>query len=142
MLISDIAREGRIPKKFLEIILLELRNQGFVNSRKGRGGGYYLTSQASEVNMADIMRLIDGPIALLPCATHRYYERCPECRDEETCGIRNVIQEVRDHTVKILKKSTLAEIMIREGKLHQRKTAGRRGMPRPGKKSSPRFGRA
>lgn len=121
MTIAEIATKERIPKKFLEVILLELRNQGMLHSMKGRGGGYYLMKDPREISMAVIMRLFDGPIALLPCATHLYYERCKECKDEHTCGIRSVIQEVREHTVRMLKKSTLQEIMDREKKLGDQK---------------------
>lgn len=119
ILISQIAREQHIPQKFLEAILLDLKNAGILNSKKGRGGGYYLIKTPQEVNMADVMRLFDGAIALLPCVTHRYYERCEECRDEATCGIRDVFQEVRNETVNILKRSTLAEIMSRETRLRE-----------------------
>jgi len=118
---AEIATEERIPKKFLESILLELRNQGVLHSVKGKGGGYYLMRDPRDVSMAMIMRLFDGPIALLPCATHVYYERCKECKDEYTCGIRSAILEVRDQTVRMLKKSTLEEILSRERKLRDQK---------------------
>jgi Rrf2 family protein len=131
--IAEIAGEEKIPKKFLEAILLELKNQGMLNSVKGKGGGYYLRMDPEEINMAKIMRLFDGPIALLPCATHMYYEKCKECKDEDTCGIRSVIQEVRDQTVMMLKKSTLAEILLRERRLREQKArmlgGGRQSMP-------------
>lgn len=117
VLIKDISSEENIPKKFLESILLELKNAGILNSRKGKGGGYYLTKSPSEVNLAQIIRLFDGALALLPCVTYKYYEKCEECKDEMTCGIRSVIKEVRDQTVKILKNNTLADILEREQKL-------------------------
>jgi Rrf2 family protein len=117
ILISEVAESERIPRKFLEAILLDLKNAGFLNSKKGKGGGYYLIKKPEDVNMADIIRLFDGAIALLPCATFRYYERCDECKDEETCGIRSVIQEVRDQTVRILKDNSLADIIDREKRL-------------------------
>ncbi len=119
--IAEIASQERIPKKFLEVILLELRNQGILHSLKGKGGGYYLMKDPREISIAKIMRMFDGPIALLPCATHMYYEPCKECKDEDTCGIRSVFQEVRDRTVKMLKKSTLREVMLREQKLQEQK---------------------
>ena len=119
--IADIAAEERIPKKFLEVILLELRNQGILHSLKGKGGGYYLLKDPREISIAKVMRLFDGPIALLPCATHMYYEACKECKDEDTCGIRSVFQEVRDQTVRMLKRSTLREVMLREQKLRDQK---------------------
>ena len=115
--ISRIAESENIPRKFLEAILLELRHAGMLNSRKGKIGGYYLQQSPEEINIADVMRLFDGPIALLPCVAYKYYERCEECVDEETCGIRSVFSDVRSETVKTLKKATLAEIMKRSEKL-------------------------
>lgn len=117
VLISSIAEEQNIPQKFLEAILLDLKNAGYLNSKKGRGGGYYLIKDPEEVNLAEIMRLFDGPIALLPCVTYRYYERCEECKDEETCGIRDVFLQVRNETVEKLKASNLAQIIDRESEL-------------------------
>ncbi|SDK44079.1 Rrf2 family protein [Catalinimonas alkaloidigena] len=114
ILISEISERENIPKKFLEAILLDLKNAGVLGSKKGRGGGYYLLRDPAEVNLADVIRLFDGALALLPCVTYKYYERCEECRDEETCGIRDVIAQVRDQTVKILKDNTLADIIRRE----------------------------
>jgi Rrf2 family protein len=114
VLISEISEKQHIPKKFLESILLDLRNAGILNSKNGRGGGYYLLRSPEEVNMADVIRMFDGALALLPCVTYKYYERCEECKDEETCGIRRVIKEVRDQTVNILKNNSLADIIRRE----------------------------
>jgi len=97
--------------------LLELKNAGILKSKKGKGGGYFLHKAPDEVSLADIMRLFDGAIAFLPCVTYQYYERCEECVDEETCGIRDVFQDVRDESVRVLKASTLANIIERENKL-------------------------
>lgn len=115
ILISEISKEGNIPKKFLEAILLDLKRAGILNSKKGKGGGYYLIKDPEEVNMADVLRLFDGALALLPCVTYKYYERCEECTDELTCGIRRVMQQVRDETVRILKDATLASVLASEG---------------------------
>lgn len=114
ILISTVATEQNIPQKFLEAILLDLKNAGILNSKKGKGGGYYLARNPDDVNMAQVMRLFDGAIAFLPCVTYQYYERCEECSDEAICGIRDVFKEVRDSTVGILKHATLSEIMKRE----------------------------
>lgn len=114
ILISDIAKNERIPKKFLEVILLELKNHGLVSSKKGKGGGYYLIKPPEEVNLADIIRLFDGAIALISCVAYKYYESCHFCKEEKTCGIRAVIKEVRDESVKILKRNSLADILRRE----------------------------
>lgn len=114
LLIGDIAKHENIPKKFLEAILLDLKNAGILGSKKGRGGGYYLIKSPDDVNMADVVRLFDGAIAFLPCVTHRYYERCEECKNEHTCGIRSLFKEVRDQTVNLLKNNSLADIIARE----------------------------
>ncbi|SFQ48247.1 RrF2 family transcriptional regulator [Parafilimonas terrae] len=125
--ISRIAESENIPRKFLEAILLELRHAGMLNSRKGKTGGYYLQKTPEEINIADVMRLFDGPIALLPCVAYKYYERCEECIDEETCGIRSVFSDVRAQTVKMLKGATLAEIVSRSEGL--KKEISRRKKP-------------
>ena len=116
ILIGHIAHQENIPKKFLEGILFELKNAGIVNSQRGKNGGYYLIKDPQEVHLAQIMRLFDGPIALIPCVTYQYYESCPECADEKSCAIRKVFKQVRDVTVEILKGCNLAE-MIRIEKL-------------------------
>jgi Rrf2 family protein len=117
ILISNIAKSEHIPQKFLEAILLDLKKAGMLASKKGKGGGYYLLKSTKEINMADVVRLFDGAIALLPCVAHKYYQRCEECVDEETCGIRDVFSDVRNKTVQLLKKATLDEIVKRENRL-------------------------
>lgn len=112
-----IAEAQHIPLKFLEAILAELKNARIVNSHKGKYGGYSLNGSAEDINMAMIARLFDGAIALLPCATYQYYVRCEECIDERTCGIRDVVIEIRNETVKRLKEATLANIILREKSL-------------------------
>lgn len=118
ILISEISEKENIPKKFLEAILLDLKNAGILNSKKGKGGGYYLLKRPEEVNMATVLRLFDGALALLPCASYRYYERCVECKDEDACGIRNIFLEVKQETVNILKRNTLADILVFEQGRH------------------------
>jgi Rrf2 family protein len=117
VLIDEVSKHERIPKKFLEAILLELKNQGILGSKKGKGGGYYMLKEPKEVSLDAVMRIFNGAIALLPCTSQYYYERCDECKDEATCGIRDVFKEVRDKTVEILSKCTLADVMQREGNL-------------------------
>ena len=114
VLINTISERGNIPKKFLESILLELKNTGVLGSKKGKGGGYYLLKAPEEVNLADVIRQFEGAIALLPCVTFRYYEPCPHCKDEATCGLRSIIKDLRDEMVNILKKSSLRDILERE----------------------------
>ncbi|MCD6205327.1 MAG: Rrf2 family transcriptional regulator [Candidatus Marinimicrobia bacterium] len=117
--IGVIAEEEKIPKKFLETILRELKNAGILTSVKGRNGGYYLSRDPEEVNLATIIRLFNGPIAFIPCVTYLYYEACDVGKEEEYCGIRSVFKEVRDATVEIFKQATLAEIIRREDMLHR-----------------------
>jgi Rrf2 family protein len=117
--IQDISEGQHIPKKFLEAILLELRHAKVLESKKGKGGGYYLIKNPAEVNLMEIMRLIDGPIALLPCVSLNYYQHCDECKNEKTCGIRDSLIGVRDETLKILSNSTLAKIVKREKQLRK-----------------------
>lgn len=117
--VSRISAEQNIPLKFLESILTELKNARILNSKKGKYGGYSLNGNPEEIHMAKIMRLLDGAIALLPCVTFEFYERCEECIDEETCGIRQIAMEIRNETVERLKNATLAEIIKREKKLKQ-----------------------
>lgn len=118
--IQDIAESQRIPKKFLEAILLELRNAKVLHSKKGKGGGYYLYKKPEDVNLIEIIRLMDGAIAMLPCVSLNYYEPCEECHDEPLCGIRDAFINVRDETLKVLAKSNLASIVrnkkLKEGK--------------------------
>lgn len=112
--IQQIAEHQNLPKKFLESILLDLKNMGILRSKMGRGGGYYLNRQPEDVNLAEVHRHFDGAIGLLPCVTYQYYEKCDECIDEKTCGIRHALLEVRNSTVEILKKNTLLKILETE----------------------------
>jgi Rrf2 family protein len=114
MQISKIAEEERIPKKFLEQILLDLRNAGFLYSKKGAGGGYSLNKDPKDIYLVQIMRITDGPIAMVPCASLNFYHKCDECKDEKTCGIRNAFIDVRDATLKILSETSIADIITRE----------------------------
>ncbi len=117
VLIEDISKDEHIPKKFLEAILLELRKAGYLASKKGKGGGYYLLKPAEQINMAEIMRLFDGAIALVPCVAHKFYEPCDECIDEITCPIREVFRVIREQTVATLKDNNFAELLLKEKKL-------------------------
>jgi Rrf2 family protein len=119
--IQEISDKKHIPKKFLEAILLELRHAKILHSKKGKGGGYYLHKRPEDVNLVDVIRLIDGAVAMLPCVSLNYYEPCEECRNEKTCGIRDSFIGVRDETLRILTQSTLARIMKREKELAKKK---------------------
>lgn len=108
--IVDLAREQQIPAKFLELILLDLRNQGILQSRKGKGGGYLLARDPRDIYLGQIVRMLDGPLAPVPCASQTGYVRCSDCRDEEVCGVRLAMKEVRDATAKILDGTSIASL--------------------------------
>ncbi|UTW62034.1 Rrf2 family transcriptional regulator [bacterium SCSIO 12741] len=112
-LISEIAVETKIPKKFLEAILLELKKIGVLSSKMGKGGGYYLRKPPSDVGLAKIIRFMNGPIAMLPCVSLNFYEKCDECTSEKECGLNKVMIEVRDTTLKVLENKTVADLINR-----------------------------
>jgi Rrf2 family protein len=109
VLIAEISKKKKIPLKFLENILLELKKGGVLESKKGKGGGYYFAVPPAEVPMAKIIRLLDGPIALLPCVSLNFYEKCKNC-DEKSCGLHDMMVLVRDATLKVLEKKTVSDI--------------------------------
>jgi Rrf2 family protein len=106
--IADVARRQDIPRRFLENILLDLRKHGLVVSHRGKMGGYALAKPPGAITFADIIRVIDGPLALTPCASRTAYQRCEDCRDEALCVIRRTLVEVRDSAAAILESKTLA----------------------------------
>jgi len=107
--VGEIAASQQVPRKYLELILLDLKKAGFVGSRRGPGGGYVLAKPAAEISFADVIRLMDGPIALVPCASLNFYERCEDCRDEASCAIRRVMSQVRADAVQTLAGTSLAD---------------------------------
>ncbi|HXJ20036.1 MAG TPA: Rrf2 family transcriptional regulator, partial [Polyangia bacterium] len=111
VLIADLAERENIPRKFLETILLELKNAGILKSKKGKGGGYALARTAEQITMGQVIRVIDGPLAPIPCASERAYVRCEECTDESTCGTRQVMKKVRDAIAAILDSTTLSDVL-------------------------------
>ncbi len=113
VLISDLAEREKIPKKILELILLDLKHQGILQSKKGKGGGYFLWKSPESIYLGHVIRTLDGPLAPLPCASQTGYARCEECKDETTCGIRLVMKEVRDATARILDGTSLADVLGR-----------------------------
>ena len=117
--IEEIARRSGTPKRFLEHILLEVRNAGVIASIRGRSGGYSLIKKPSEVSIAELLRRIDGPIAPLPCLSRRAYQRCEDCTDEATCRIRKVFAEVFWSYLLIIESLTL-EDMLRSGSVAER----------------------
>lgn len=107
--VGEMAERQMIPRKYLEFIMVDLKKAGLVTSRRGPGGGYVLARPASQIAFVEVMRAIDGPIALVPCASENFYQRCDDCHDEATCAIRKVLLRVRSSAVEILEKTTLAD---------------------------------
>ena len=126
--VSEIALRNNIPKKFLDTILLELRNAGMLRSKKGPGGGYSLAHPASEIRIGHAIRVLDGPLAPIRCASRTAYEACEDCADPETCQVRRAMTDVRDAIASIPDTMTLeqfvavpgASAMIEEGELEKR----------------------
>jgi Rrf2 family protein len=111
VLIAEIAKHKKIPLKFLENILLELKREGFLDSKKGKGGGYFLAQHPAKIKVASIVRIINGPIAMLPCVSLYFYERCKNC-DEKNCGLHDMMIDVRDATLNILERRTLQDLVV------------------------------
>jgi Rrf2 family protein len=109
-LVSEIASSNNIPKKFLDTILGELRNAGFVNSKKGKGGGYTLARPAHEIRIGHVIRVLDGPLAPIQCASRTAYRRCDDCADEKRCGVRLIMLEAREAISTVLDNRTLADM--------------------------------
>lgn len=116
-LIRDIADTLRIPRKFLEAILLDLRNEGLLQSRKGKEGGYIMERAPDSITVGKVIRFLDGPIAAVPCVSQTAYSRCDDCPEERTCVIRSLMKEVRDATARILDDTTLEQMLIRDAQL-------------------------
>ena len=122
VLISELAEKEKIPKKFLELILLDLKNHGVLQSKKGKGGGYLLSRRPEAIKLGRVVRVLDGPIAPLPCASQTAYIPCDECEDEKTCGIRLVMKDVRDAMATILDSTSLADVLRQVEKASAQKT--------------------
>jgi Rrf2 family protein len=112
--VTDIATRNNIPKKFLDTILLELRNTGMLRSKKGPGGGYSLSKPSSEIMIGQVVRTLDGPLAPIRCASRTAYEACDDCSDPVTCQVRLSMTEVRDAIATVLDNMTLAQFAARQ----------------------------
>jgi Rrf2 family protein len=111
---SRLAIEARVPRKFLEIILTDLRSAGLVASHRGKAGGFHLAKPPHLISFGDIIRVIEGPLALVPCVSRTAYRRCPDCVDETTCAIRRTMLVVRDDTTRILDGTSLADAIAED----------------------------
>jgi len=109
--ISTIAESENISVKFLESILLSLRKAGFLGSKKGKGGGYYLLKDPKKIKVATIFRILEGPIAMVPCVSLNFYEKCSDCPDEAQCSVHKLMIQIRDNTLAILENNTLADFV-------------------------------
>jgi Rrf2 family protein len=127
VLVSDLAERDALPKKFLEAILLDLNRKGLVQSKKGKGGGYFLRRPPAKITFGEVIRALEGPLALVPCVSQTAYARCQECLDEDTCGVRIAMRQVRDATAEILDHTTLADVNRRTAW----RPARRSGKPQP-----------
>ena len=113
LLIAHIAARQNLPRKFLELILLELKHHGLLHSKRGKNGGYALARAPSEITFGEVVRIVDGPLASVLCVSQTAYRRCDDCRDEATCAVRKVFRRVRDATAAILDNHTLADAIKR-----------------------------
>jgi Rrf2 family protein len=109
--ISTLAKEESIPIKFLELILLDLKGHGLLESKKGPRGGYQLSRPPSTITLGSLVRMMEGPLAPLPCASETAYRACDECGDVESCGTRIIMRQVRDATAEVLDRTTLADLL-------------------------------
>ena len=115
VLIAQIAESENIPKKFLDAILLELKNRGFLSSKKGKGGGYTLSKPAAKITAGQIVRILDGPLAPVSCVSVTAYRPCVDCSNEAACAVRAVMQKVRDATAEILDNTSLKQMLGSRG---------------------------
>ena len=111
--VGEIAKGEQIPQKFLESILLVLRKAGILGSKKGKHGGYYLRKDPSEILMTEVMRVLEGPIAMVPCVSLNFYEKCDDCPDEAACSVHKLMIQVRDSTLEVFKNTTLKDLSDR-----------------------------
>ena len=121
VLISSISETEGIPVRFLELILLHLKNRGLLHSKKGKGGGYELSRPPSTVTIGSLIRIMEGPLAPLPCASETAFKPCEECPDIEGCGLRIVMRQVRDAMAEVLDRTTLADLLRQMGSARQKK---------------------
>lgn len=110
VMISEIAASEKIPRKFLEAILVDLKAHGLLFSLRGKKGGYRLAKEPAQISVGYVVRIVDGPLAPIPCVSNLYYRKCDECVDETSCEIRIVMKKVRDATADILDGTSLADL--------------------------------
>ena len=109
--ISSISEEESIPRKFLENILLELKKAGFLGSQKGKGGGYYLLKKPDTISIAEVYRMLEGPIAPFPCTSLKFYEKCHDCKSEKECSVHRLMIRIRDASLDIYNNQTISDLI-------------------------------
>ncbi len=124
-LVQTIAEACNIPKKFLEAILGELRKAAIVHSKKGKGGGYFLARSPGEIHVGHVVRVLDGPLAPIACASRNFFHKCDDCPDETACSIRLTMLNVRNAIADVLDNQTLAELRDLPGQERRRHRAPR-----------------
>ena len=122
ILIATLSKQEAIPLKFLEVILLELKGRGLLESKKGKGGGYQLRDHPSAITIGSLIRIMEGPLAPLPCASETAFRPCKECPDIEACGTRIIMRQVRDAMAEVLDRTTLADVIRRAEAVRQEKS--------------------
>jgi Rrf2 family protein len=120
LLTDAIAKSEHIPKKFLELILLDLKRGGYVQSKQGIGGGYHLVQEPKSITVADIYRFFDGAIALQPCVSQKFHEKCEDCPDEERCHLKPALSEIREKTFEVMSQVTLESLLQPSRKLRRK----------------------
>src|SRR5688572_21302556 len=113
---AEIAKNQNIPKKFLEQILIELKKGGYVNSKQGAGGGYYMLKDPAKISLLEIYRTFEGAIALQPCVSEKYYELCHDCEEPHVCGMRVAFAQIRDQTYELLSTQSIRTLLDNEKK--------------------------
>lgn len=111
ILISDIARSENIPQRYLEAILLDLKKLGMLGSKLGKSGGYFLIRKPEDINLSEVVRHFEGPIALVPCVSEKAYQPCEFCKDEVSCNLRKVFKDIRDYTYRRLQETNLRDLI-------------------------------
>lgn len=109
--VGSIAESENISPKYLESIMLTLRKAGFLGSRKGKGGGYYLRRPPEDIKMVEVMRILEGPVAMVPCVSLNFYEKCHDCPDEDACSVNSLMIQLRDSSLNVLTRNTLADLI-------------------------------
>lgn len=109
--VSLIAEKQKIPKKFLESIMVELKRAGYLGAQKGKGGGYYLLKDPDSIAISDVYRILEGPIAPLPCVSLNFYEKCDDCKDESACEIHLLMIKVRDSALQIYNNTYVSDLI-------------------------------